>query len=517
MAFSPDGKTLAATGNVTTGPSSTAIVELWSVSTCSLVASYGVEDQFFNSIAFSPDGTQVAVVGSTQGLASIVFLSASTGKQITTINTHADGLNSVAFSPDGSQVVVGGANDLGGLVQTWSVASGALNRTFATSADKSIYSVTFSPDGKTLADCGSASAGGLVETWDIASGNQLATFSGPQQVFLSVAFSRGDLLLAVGGYNLPRGSGGVLEILSATVGSVEATFKTGATQVNTVAFNTGGNTLAAGGIGQSGLLEQWNVTTSDQVTSYSTGLVQKTSTTAFTIDGKTVANTFLTSNEWGILGLWDATSGILVDSINVGQLQVNAIAFSPDGSTLALSGTDFYSNGFLEFLDVGTHQIIYSTSYPDTVFTSIAYSSDGNSVAICGYVFDSISLARSSLLQILDVQNYGIVSSLPAMANEFFNAVAFWPGGTRVAVGGGVVGNQGQAAGGIVGIWDTATDKWTNTFPTATSLVEAVTFLPGSLRLAVGGVAGSTGTSLEVWDITSDQLLSVPTLAPNTD
>lgn len=94
VAFSPDGKTLAADGSSLSGGA-----QLWDVSTGKLTGTPG-SDSVVTSVAFSPDGKTLATGTFDRGTR---LWDLSTGKQIgTTLNTGSEVIvTSVAFSPDG--------------------------------------------------------------------------------------------------------------------------------------------------------------------------------------------------------------------------------------------------------------------------------------------------------------------------------------------------------------------------------------------------------------------------------
>jgi hypothetical protein len=169
-----------------------------------------------NSVAFSPDGKTLA--------AGLKLWDLSTGKakpSLKGLDPDERGMvNSVVFSPDGKTLAAGGGyvTTIGrpglGWVRLWEVATGRLRfsvkgQEFSdqdpdSGGPEMVQSVAFSPDGKTLA---TASVYGSVLLWDLRSGKRTATLqafdpdSKVEENFnpaFSVAFSPDGAVLAVG-------------------------------------------------------------------------------------------------------------------------------------------------------------------------------------------------------------------------------------------------------------------------------------------------------------------------------
>jgi WD40 repeat protein len=136
VAFSPDGKTLAASGGQ---PGRTGEIRLWNVQARTSRLLSGVHTDVVYSVAWSPDGKRLAA-GSYDRLASLWEVSSGTGQPL---KDHTDAVYSVAFSPDGKRLAtVSGDRTL----KIWDVAAG--KRTFTLSdSTAELYSVAFSPSG----------------------------------------------------------------------------------------------------------------------------------------------------------------------------------------------------------------------------------------------------------------------------------------------------------------------------------------------------------------------------------
>jgi WD40 repeat protein len=202
--FSPDGKTLAVIG---AGGDSGGISCLWDVASGREIATFRVPLR-----PLVPDGASGGAVGAGFGPAGRILVIAdgngdiylwnvATRRQVAVLtDAHAtdpdstSGINAVAFSPDGTTVAVG--DDLQTTI--WNVAT---HRVAATLTDPSagsqenggiVNAVAFGPDG-TLAD---GDGNGDVYVWDVARRQVIATIGQPV-----------DPLRCNGAYNQPGEDG----------------------------------------------------------------------------------------------------------------------------------------------------------------------------------------------------------------------------------------------------------------------------------------------------------------------
>jgi WD40 repeat protein len=168
LAFSPDG-TLVAVGSETTHSEliKGGTLQLWQVQT-------GIVKTTFRSLgpglmrslvlsAYSPDGQILA----TESEAQLMLWRVATGEQFA-VGRGSQVALSLAFSPDGTVLATGGS---GHVITLWDVASG---RELASLMGHSgtVWQVVFSPDGKTLASFGPDKT---VRLWHVATRRELFT------------------------------------------------------------------------------------------------------------------------------------------------------------------------------------------------------------------------------------------------------------------------------------------------------------------------------------------------------
>lgn len=131
------------------------------------------------SVAFSPDGTQVAA-GNFRGEVRI--------KQVADLQSrlncvgHTSRVTAVSWSPDGQKVASGGVDRT---IKLWDSQTGELLNTFIGHTN-CVSSVSWHPNGRVLV---SGSEDGLLHLWDVQTGDRLRTLSGHTGGIWSVQFS----------------------------------------------------------------------------------------------------------------------------------------------------------------------------------------------------------------------------------------------------------------------------------------------------------------------------------------
>jgi dipeptidyl aminopeptidase/acylaminoacyl peptidase len=168
MAFSPDGRTLA-TGNfewnsrTRTDPATQ--IHIWDVATGKERSQFKCPGGLID-LAFSPDGKLLAGTGQT----GIYLCDVSSGKPIRPLTTAKGWMTwisgSSVFSPDGHILAYGLTENQGQKVtiRLVEIATGKLDREF-TGHRAGVICLAFSPDGKSLA---SGSSDSTILLWDLA-------------------------------------------------------------------------------------------------------------------------------------------------------------------------------------------------------------------------------------------------------------------------------------------------------------------------------------------------------------
>lgn len=180
VAFSPDGRTVAAAGSPKSSTRS-GEARVWDVATGDLLAKFSLSGRA-DAVAFTPDGktllTGARVPGSSEASESgeVRQWDVATGKSNGPTLVHGQPVNAVTCSPDGKRLVTGGDDRL---VVVWDRVAGhrvgqPLSHPYV------VRSVAFTQDGRTVITGGGnwnqppADTEAGVRLWDVETGRLLA-------------------------------------------------------------------------------------------------------------------------------------------------------------------------------------------------------------------------------------------------------------------------------------------------------------------------------------------------------
>jgi WD40 repeat protein/serine/threonine protein kinase len=209
VSFSPDGTRMALIVGVQDGEKERQELKMWDAATGQeLLTIRGVSRNTLAvmGVAFSPDGRRIAApafIGKGKAKRSVVKVwDAASGRELLVLEGHAGPVVSVAFSPDGGRLASGDFHyGRLGEVKVWDAAAG---QELLTLKGRSVVvrTVAFSPDGRRLAaGVGSLNdRSGEVKLWDVATGQELLTLKGGlNSVVATMAFSPdGNRIFATG-------------------------------------------------------------------------------------------------------------------------------------------------------------------------------------------------------------------------------------------------------------------------------------------------------------------------------
>jgi WD40 repeat protein len=488
VAFSPDGKTLATSGN-------DGLTRLWDVATSQQIGGPLTTKGAVGAAAFSPDGKILATGGGDydSGVGGTVQLwDVATHRQIGSSLTFTEPVNAVAFSPDGHTLATGGeyGSSLGGSVQLWDVDTHHQIGSTLTFTEP-VNAVAFSPDGHTLAT-GTGSPfgyGGLVQLWDVATHHQIGSTLTTSEPVNAVAFSPDGSTLAAGsggGFAVNSNNGAVQVWDVATRRQIGGTL-TASGPVSGVAFSPDGSTLtaASNNNGVRGTVQLWDVATRRQI---GDGLTTSSAVDSMALspDGKTLA----TGNGDGTVHLWDVAVAMNNPignplTFTSGGALTYSMAFSPDGKTLATGNED----GVTQLWDVVTHQFSNIVTGDGSV-TAVTFSPNGKALATDSYG------TSADTVQLWDVGTRHQIGNT-ITSSLAVRAMAFSPDGETLATGSARVDGGGE---GTVQLWDVATHHQIGKTLTS-SAVYAVAYSPDGKILATGGYDNSNDGTVQLWDV----------------
>jgi WD40 repeat protein len=283
----------------------------------------------FYHVAFSPDGKLLAASGTAK---TITLWDAVTGEEVRTLRGHSADVYSAAFSPDGKLLASASEDHT---VKLWEVASGTLLRTFI-GHTSDVYHVAYSPDGKTLA---SASQDQTVRLWDVATSAARRTLSGHTARVCTVAFSPDGRRLASTSPSAPRREPGPGEeqgeVKVWDVGTGQELYTLPRTPaVITIVFSPDGRRLAGSCLDHT--VRLWELATGLE-TRRLTGHHLEVYNVAFSPDGRRLA---ACSGHWsddraGEVRIWDLPGGRELLSFRPHSRPIWSLALCDEGRRLA--------------------------------------------------------------------------------------------------------------------------------------------------------------------------------------
>ena len=396
VAFSPDGKLLATTGNqlrlwnpatgqlvgrpLNTSSESQAVsfspagnllafgdlggnVEIWNLVTGQTTGQSLSTDA--DGLAFSPDGTLLA---SADNDGNVKLLNPETGQPA---DTPLPSAGQVAFSPDGKLLTGAGPE-----VHEWNPATGSPVGTAKLKGALLVKRTAFSPNGKLAATINMA---GLVQIWNLGTGQVTELTPNPGDHVTAAIFSPDNQILATSdtrGYVrfwdpvTGRTARPALAVAVAPVQDLES--------VTAMAFRPDGTLLAT--LDSKGNVRLWHLAAqrpSSRILPSGNRVSGGTDSIAFSPNGKLLA----TASGDGYVQLWDPDTGQHVGRpfpvSTATSSAIDEITFSPNGKLLATAGAD----GYLRLWEPSTGQSVGGPLPAGTGASngidSIAFSPDG--------------------------------------------------------------------------------------------------------------------------------------------
>jgi RNA polymerase sigma factor (sigma-70 family) len=497
VAFSPDGKLLACRDqnrgislrDVSTGQ----LVRCLGVATARFPASSNGSSSWAFRIAFSPDGKTLAAASGdlTGGDSDIYLQDVHAGKELRRFRGHQGAVRAFTFAPDGQTLASGGAD---GTVRLWDPENGQQLHLLRGAAAE-VAALAYSPDGKMLASGGTER---VIRLWS-TDGKELRQLPVPDAV-KSVVFVD-DGTLAWGDDQ------GTIHLLDVKAGKEVRQLVRHRYGVSDLCRSPDGKTLASVGGGLDHAVHLWQLDTGNRLSPPSDALNGRVESVAFSPDGESLVSasgdatvrfwdpwtgkerrrlegtfggmthaaafapdgkTVVVAADGGAsLRFLDAVSGRELRRIkHEGSGWFTSVAFAPDGKTLLAGGNQFDGQwrGFFLWDATTGKEVRQFRGHTDNV-KSVAFSPDGNTVASGGEdrtvrLWDT---ASGKELRRLEGHRY------------YVDTVAFSPGGTVLA----------SADARSIRFWEPSTGKELRTLDIEYSL-SCIAFAPDGKTLASG-------------------------------
>ncbi len=499
VAFSPDGKTLAAASGDLTGQDSE--IRLWEVATGKELGRFGGHKGAVRAFAFAPDGKTLASGGADR---TVRLWEPGSARQLHLLGGIASEVSALAWSDDGKTLASGGDDRV---IRLWSPGGKELRKWTVPTTVKSIvfvddqslawgdelgvihvtdvktqkelrrlarhaYGVSDlcrSPDGKTLASVGEG-LDHVVHLWEVGTGKRLSPQPDAHQGRVgAVVFSPdGKTLISAGE--------------DATVRFWEpATGKERRRLANAglpLALSPDGKTLVIAGQDHLRFLDAASGRELRRSAYVGSG---NTTSVAFAPDGKTVVmgkNRF--DGRYRGFSLHEATTGKELRRFAGHSYNVKSVAFSPDGKTMASGAED----NTARLWETATGKELFRLRHGHWVET-VGFSRDGEMlVSADAHSIHFWEPSTGKELRKLDIPN-GV------------SVVAFSPDGKTLASG----EYDPVDRGWIVRLREVATGKEIRQWAGHRNTVSSLAFSPDGRTLASGG----WDTQILLWDVTGER------------
>jgi len=288
-----------------------------------------------NAIAWSPDGTMIAIGGGESGCDpdlindfAIRILNASNSQLIKILSDHWCRIISLAWSPDGTMIA---SSSIDRTSNVWDVGLGELIAT-TTTPTLGRNSLVWSPDGTMIADVWIEDF--RFEIWNPTTGQSIRILENPNgngdTDFVSLSWSPDSTKIVSGSFD------NLAYIWDVTTDQIMMTLSGHTDIVRSVAWSPDGTMIATGSY--DGTLRVWNANTGMLIDTMQSGNVFDL---AWHPSSQLLASAILDSD----IRIWNVSTGQEIETIPSTVGRVEDMAWSPDGSQFTYVGSYTGING----------------------------------------------------------------------------------------------------------------------------------------------------------------------------
>jgi RNA polymerase sigma factor (sigma-70 family) len=501
IAFAPDGKRLLASSSTwKTGERMKRSVQIWELPDGRKTLEAGGENVQW--LGWSADDKPLAVY-LVEGAVLLRELASGKEKRFEAkdLPTPARGLSACAYVAGGKVLAV---PDKGGLIHVWDAIKGE-ERCALQDKGGYVSRLAISPDGLFLASLTSGNTKSIVRLWDVAGGKAAYELAAEKEYLCAVLFAPdGKTLVTVGHWEEAR-------FWEVETGRERGRTKGGRSFAAAVAFSPDGKTLAT--VEQyTGAIHLWDVATGE-LKPQPAGHTNRPIQAAFSPDGRRVA----TGSMDGSIFIWDLSTGERLAEIRRPYRWVRGYAFSADGRSLYSSWDD----DKLIFSDAATGRELHvirmeDPDRPDTRQSGmyVCLSDDRKTLVALSYYYpkkEGGPYAREFLVTSWDVATRKQLFRRRREAVDF--GIALTPDARAFAASQGGVEGNGEKVPGKGPMWleDLATGEQLLALPAPEGQTSPLAFSPDGRLLASITYAGESTRTLRLWETaTAAEVLALP-------
>ena len=281
------------------------------------------------ALRFSPDGKTLAVSGNRE----VLLHDASGGELLKRLPGKAERILSLAFSADGSLLLAGGGTPARfGELQFWNAQTGALQRSVLACSD-TIFGASLSPDAKKVA---AGCTDNTVRVFDAADGHELYKISSHENWVLGSVFGVDSKRF------VSVGRDRAAKLVDAEKGQMLENVNQLRGELNAVARHPKKDLIVIGGDDRVPYLYLMDRPRNLKVGEEAT-LVRKLEAqegAIFALDWSPDGKWIAVAGAGPRVNLYDVESGAKLTSCGGHAAGIYAVAFSPDGARLATGGFD---------------------------------------------------------------------------------------------------------------------------------------------------------------------------------